>query len=262
MKLFIRMLSLAVVACGLVGCSSGSAFKDTGPGKPAIVKETLVFEGESRPYAVYTPPNYNPKQKYPTILFLHGLFEGGSNGTSMTAVGIGPAIREHPERFQCIVVFPQTPGSWKDPAQQPLAMATLDDAMKRYSIDGSRVTLTGLSTGGAAVWNLGAKYPNRFVALAPICAYSAYEDVPNLTRRPIWAVSNSTDPFVPAANTHEMTKRINDAGGDVRKTIFSGFGHNCWDQAYADEKFVAWLQAPVNVKSQTANSPQKSPARQ
>ncbi len=254
MKLWLRILSLFVAAIGSVGCAGGN-FKEAGAGAPKITSESFVFDGQSRPYSVYTPRGYDDKKKkYPTILFLHGLFEGGSNGTAMVNVGIGPAIRKNPERFNCIVVFPQAPGSWKNVDEQPIAMATLDEAMKHYAIDSGRVTLTGLSTGGVAVWQLGAKYPNRFAALAPLCAYSDYDDVPKLTKYPIWAVHNGTDPFVPAGNTHEMTKRINDAGGNARKTIFSAFGHDCWDAAYADETFVAWLQAPG--KTQTAVVPQ------
>lgn len=254
MKPWIRLLSLVVVAIGAVGCAGGGSFKDTGPGAAKITNETFVYQGDSRPFAVYTPAGYDGKKKYPTILFLHGLGEGGSNGKSMTAVGIGPALRKNPERFNCIVVMPQAAGSWKNADEQPAAMAALDEAMKRYAIDPSRITLTGLSTGGAAVWNLGAKYPNRFAALAPLCAYSDYDSIPKLTKYPIWAVSNSTDPFVPASSTHEMTQRINVAGGNAKKTIFSAFGHNCWDSAYDDVQFVAWLQSPGG-KTQTAAAP-------
>lgn len=247
MKSLIRLLGLLVVVMGVVGCAGNGRFAQDGPGAPKITTETFVYEGKARPYAVYTPANYDPRKKYPTILFLHGLFEGGSNGSAMTSVGIGPALRKRPERFNCIVVMPQAAGSWKNLDEQPAAIAALDEAMKHYAIDPARVTLTGLSTGGVAVWNLGARYPHRFAALAPLCAYSAYDDVPKLTRHPIWAISNSTDPFVPASNTHEMAKRINDAGGNVRKTIYNAFGHNCWDAAYANEQFVAWLQSPAST---------------
>ena len=74
----------------------------------------------------------------PAVLFLHGLFEGGNDGTTATSVGLGPAVKEHPERFRSIIVFAQTSHSWRDDDELPLAMATLDDAQKNFGIDRGR----------------------------------------------------------------------------------------------------------------------------
>lgn len=228
-----RLLLVAFCLFTGLGCA-------TGPGD--LDKQSFIYSGESRNYAVYKPPGYDPNRAYPTILFLHGLFEGGNDGKAMTKVGIGPAIYKHPDWFKCVVVFAQTSGSWRDPDEQPLAMATLQDAEKRFAIDPNRVVLTGLSTGGEAVWKLGAKYPDKFAALAPLCAYSDYDDVPKLLHTPIWAFHNSIDPFVSSGSTDKMVKKINDAGGDARKTIYTTFGHNCWDATYNTQKVVDWLQ--------------------
>ncbi|MBC7784517.1 MAG: phospholipase [Burkholderiales bacterium] len=219
-----------------VGCGSG------GSGNVKFREDSFVFNGETRNYAVYTPPGYDKAKKYPTILFLHGLFEGGSNGTSQTKVGIGPAIQNNPERWNCIVVMAQTPSNWQKGDSLDLAAATLDDATRKYNIDPARIVPTGLSNGGAGVWLLGAKYPGRFAALAPLCAYAEYDTVPKLTTLPIWAFHNSTDIFVGSGGTKEMVERINKAGGNAQVTIYGAFGHNCWDEAYADTKFVNWMQ--------------------
>ncbi|MDB5328829.1 MAG: esterase [Phycisphaerales bacterium] len=230
----------AVLMSGLVGCSSG--------GKANFKQESFSFAGDTRKYAIYTPPNYDPQKKYPAVLFLHGLFESGNDGMGATKVGIGPAIKENPERFNCIVVFAQTSDSWRDDDQLPLAMATLDDATRNFGIDPNRVTVTGLSTGGAAVWKLGARYPGRFAALMPLCAFSSEDDIPNLTRYPIWAIHNRFDPFVGVWNTSGMCEKINTAGGHAKHTVYGGFGHDCWDRAYADKDVVAWMQGQAKLE--------------
>ncbi|HEY0007865.1 MAG TPA: alpha/beta hydrolase-fold protein [Tepidisphaeraceae bacterium] len=230
----IRSIAALFLCLSAVGCSSGE--------RGEFKAQQLVFNGEKRNYSVYVPKDYSPTEKTPAILFLHGLFEGGNDGEEMTGVGIGPAIKRNPKLFKSIVIMAQTSGSWRDRKQLPLAMATLDDAVKKFNVDPDRISLTGLSTGGAAVWMLGAAHPKRFSALAPMCAHSVTEDVPKLTRIPVWAFSNSTDPFVPASNSKSMVEKINKKGGNAQLTIFSGFGHNCWDEAYDDEKFVRWLQ--------------------
>lgn len=230
----------AVLMLGVVGCSSGGNVK--------FRQQAFDFNGDSRKYAVYTPPDYDSTKKYPAVLFLHGLFESGSDGMGATKVGIGPAIKDHPERFKCVVIFAQTSSSWRDDDQLPMAVAILEDAERTFSIDRNRVTLTGLSTGGAAVWKLGARYPGRFAALMPLCAFSSDDDVPNLTRYPIWAFHNRFDPFVGVWNTSGMCGKINTAGGHAKQTVYGGFGHNCWDTAYSDKDVIAWMQGQAKME--------------
>ncbi len=237
-----RLMSCLVLLIGAmlsVGCSGG------GSKNVSFHNNSFIYSGETRNYAVYTPAGYDATKKYPAIIFLHGLFEGGSNGTSQTKVGIGPAIQEHPERWHSIVIMAQTPTNWQDPESVNLAAATLDDASKKYSIDQNRIVATGLSNGGAGVWLLGAKYPGRFAGLAPLCAFAEYDTVKTLssTRVPIWAIHNSADIFVGAGGTKEMVERINKAGGNAQVTIYGAFGHNCWDTAYNESSIITWLQS-------------------
>jgi predicted peptidase len=222
------------LAVSLTGGCGGTKSADLKP-------QQFVFGGETRNYAVYVPKGYEPTRSYPTIFFLHGLFEGGNDGHAMTGVGIGPALAKHPERFNGIVVMAQTSGSWRNDDQMPLAMATLDDAVRKFNIDANRVVLTGLSTGGAGVYKLGANYRDRFAALMPMCGHAVPELVPRLTKIPVWAFTNSTDPFVPSSNARTMVEKINKAGGNAQLTVFSSFGHNCWDDAYGDPKVVDWM---------------------
>src|SRR5690349_14213769 len=58
-------------------------------------------------YQVYVPADWNAKQKWPVILFLHGAGERGSDGIIQTEVGMGTSIRRYSERAKCVVVFPQ-----------------------------------------------------------------------------------------------------------------------------------------------------------
>ena len=233
-----RCSCLLIMVCLLTagGCS-GDSDKSFGGFK----QESFSYGGETRNYSVYAPSNYDPKKSYATVLFMHGLFEKGNDGKEPTKVGIGPAIRKHPDRYNCIVVFAQTSKNWQADGQVALAVATLDDAAKRYNVDNRRVIATGLSNGGAGVWLAGAAYPGRFAALMPLCAFAEYDTVDKLTRLPIWAFHNSLDYIVGAGGTKKMVEKINKAGGNAQVTIYSGFGHNCWDDTYNDEKVVKWM---------------------
>lgn len=58
-----------------------------------FLNKTMVIGGAPRHYVLYVPREYKPDQRWPLILFLHGMGERGSDGLAQSEVGIGRAIR-------------------------------------------------------------------------------------------------------------------------------------------------------------------------
>src|SRR5260370_17524288 len=52
----------------------------------------VTVAGRSYHYQVFVPFSYNPSQRWPVILFLHGGGEGGDDGLLPTQVGLGAAV--------------------------------------------------------------------------------------------------------------------------------------------------------------------------
>jgi predicted peptidase len=208
-----------------------------------FIPTTITLEGEDYRYAVYVPDNYTPKRAWPAILFLNGLGENGDDGEKQTMAGIGPAIRANPERFDCIVVLPQCQIGlrWETPLMQQLAMGCLAATEATYNIDPRRIALSGLSLGGFGTWSLGAKHPDRFCALGPICGGGNPDDAPKLARTPIWCYHGDADPVVPVQLSRDMVAAVKIAGGDVQYTELPEVGHNAWDAAYGNPDFIAFL---------------------
>ena len=116
--------------------------------------------------------------------------------------------------------------------------------LKDYpAADPDRVILTGLSNGGDGTWSIGALHADRFAALVPMCGEGDYDDVPKLTRIPIWCFHNSIDPFRSSGNAREMCDRIQKAGGNIKFTQYSTFGHDCWTRAYEEGDVFTWMLA-------------------
>jgi pimeloyl-ACP methyl ester carboxylesterase len=149
------MLPVAVAFLALPAIAPGH---ETG-----FLNRVVTVSGVNYCYQVYVPPNWSKKQKWPVMLFLHGAGERGDDGLIQTEVGIGTAIRRHQDRFPAIVVMPQCRAKvwWRDASMEAQALRALDDAMKEFKGDPARVYLTGLSMGGYAAWELGAKHPPR-----------------------------------------------------------------------------------------------------
>lgn len=235
---------LATLLAALPGCKSSpaSAINAKAPQSTGMsVQKFTLSDGSTHKCSVFLPFAYASRDKWPTIVFLQGLFEGGSDGVKNTTVGLGPAIKKRAATFDYIAIFPQSRGTWSSGKTQKFAIEMLDAAEAKYKIDRDRVFLTGMSTGGYGTWVIAANNPGRFAAIVPVCANSGEKFAGRLTDIPVWAFHNLGDPIVSSGNTKSTVKKINAAGGKALQTIYGRFGHNCWDRAYADPKLWDWL---------------------
>ncbi len=210
----------------------------------AFKQRSITMNGEEYKYALYIPEGKKPEAGWPLIVFLHGAGERGSDGVKQTTVGIGPAIKAHPERFGCLVLMPQCrKGYWWTGSNMPeMMLAQLDTVLSEFSIDKNRVSLTGLSLGGYGTWMIGAKKIERFSALGPVCGGGNKEDAPLLSHLPIWCFHGGADNVVPPRKSREMVEAVKNCGGDVHYKEYPGVHHNSWDNAYGTAEFIAWLQ--------------------
>ena len=188
-------------------------------------------------YLVILPEHYNPSQKLPLLLFLHG---AGERGNEIELVKKhGPFKKIQADQIQTIIVAPQcSKGEWWTPE---VLSGLLNEVEKQYSIDTSRVYLTGLSMGGYGSWALAAFQPNRFAAVAPICGGGEPADAQKLVGTPVWAFHGNKDTSVDVGQGQAMINTLKDAGGEPKFTIYDGVGHDSWTCTYEDAEFYKWM---------------------
>ncbi len=259
LKRQIRALAICSALLVLLGASL-----DAQPVETGFLDRVIGVEGREYRYQVYVPADYATESAWPAILFLHGAGERGDDGLLQTEVGLGPAIRRAPERFPAIVVFPQAPADslWVGvPAE--MAIAALDRTVVEFRVDPGRVYLTGLSMGGHGTWYLAYRHPDRFAAVAPICAWvvdppdfrGSVPVVPpangpplaaladRLANTPIWIFHGEMDAVVPVTGSREPAAALEAVSADVRYTEYLGLNHDVWDATYASDTFLRWLFA-------------------
>jgi predicted peptidase len=219
-----------------------------------FVAHTISVDGAERRYQVWLPASYDKSRRWPAILFLHGAGERGDDGVAQTRVGLGHALSDGKVDPQAIVVFPQCPlgGHWSGPAQR-IAVAALEQVIEDYSIDLKRVSLTGISMGGAGTWSLAYHQARRFSAIAPVCGWvrrppnlmdladvvDRYDTLAQrLGKLPIWIFHGSADNVVPVSESRSMADAL---GANAAYTEFPGVMHNSWDPAYETTGVVEWL---------------------
>jgi predicted esterase len=252
-RALVLSLAAAVMVSGmsaLTGCNGANDhfvnILDKGPERKGARIKTLVRGDRQRKFGVFIPYNYSDTGKYPVIVFLHGMGEGGNDSIPNLRVGLAPFVADKANEFNFICIFPQSEsGSWDENSEAATdVIASLDMVLKEYpGADADRVSLTGLSTGGYGTWAIGAKYKERFAALVPMgsnASASGWAD--KLVNMPIWSFHNSGDPFAAAWNDSTMVSKLQTMGNkNCTYTEYPAGGHNCWEAAYGDGQVFSWL---------------------
>jgi len=197
-------------------------------------------------YLLSLPAGYRAgKRPWPLLLFLHGAGERGDDLELVKKHG-PPHLIDEGQELPLIVVSPQCPAEtwWSS------HVAALDLLLKELAaslaVDTSRVYLTGLSMGGYGTWHLGALYPRRFAALAPICGGGPWmagfpDKVLVLKDVPVWVFHGAQDRVVPPAESKRLVKALQACGGQVRFTLYPDAAHDSWTQTYANPELFEWL---------------------
>jgi predicted peptidase len=244
---------LAVGALVLASCSSMKKSTVPDPGKPDIANlSARKYTGTVRAnYLLFLPKDYDARggKRWPTIVFLHGSGERGTNVWRTTIHGPTKFIKTHPD-FPFILITPQCPKGekWSD----EIVLGILDSVSAKYAVDTNRVYLTGLSMGGYGTWSLATTFPERFAAVAPICGgegsigaiMSLFDKTKGsaLKKLPVWAFHGAKDNDVPVQESERMVKLLKDAGNpNVKLTIYPNAMHNSWTETYNNPELYEWF---------------------
>jgi predicted peptidase len=189
-------------------------------------------------YLCFLPAGYDSSRRWPLLLFLHGSGERGADVSLVARHGPPKIVAERPD-LPFIVVSPQADAerSWSTWALH----AVLEDVAERYEVDADRVYLTGMSMGGFGAWDLAMEFPDRFAALAPVCAHGNPSGVCALRHVPVWAFHGARDDVVSLAGAQQLVDRLRACGGDVRFTVYPETGHDAWTETYANPALYEWL---------------------
>ena len=262
-KTRVQAVSLVAVILSCSGCHGGTRAVPAPASPSRFLPGRVVVRGETHRFAVYLPLGYTPAHLWPVVVSLHGAGECGSDGMKPSEAGIGEALRQFPERFPCIVVFPQTAHAlryWTD--DQDMVLAETAQAVQQFHGDRRRLYLTGYSLGGSGTWFLAARHPGTFAAIAPICGriaikperardpevyqWAASPDPFAATARhigqlPVWVFHGTDDPTVPVTESRRMVSALRACGANIRYTELPRVGHASWVHAYADPALPPWL---------------------
>lgn len=219
-------------------------------------------------YRLFVPPGYDPNQKYPIVLWLHGAAGRGSDNFSQLSGGnfAGSHVWTTPEnqaKYHAFVLAPQVdvtkgwarPHTNTPPVAIRLALEILDTVERRYSIDRAREYVVGQSMGGEGVWAALSIERTRFAAAIALCGYGDAYMIPRVAKVPVWIFQGEHDPLVPVSRARMWVAELRKAGGAPKYTEYPGIGHNAWDVAFKEPELAAWLFSNVRTASNGEQRP-------
>lgn len=225
-----------ILAC--IGFSSVTAQEN--PVKRQIEKKlsTTIEKKISVNYLLYLPKDYEYKEKFPLLLFLHGAGERGNNLELVKKHG-PPKLIEQGKELPFVVVSPQCPKGirWKTET----LIALLDDVIKNYNIDTNRIYVTGLSMGGYGTWKLANEISDRLAAIIPICGWGDPFTICEIGNLPVWVFHGAKDNTVPLRKSQEMVDALKECKKNVKFTIYQEADHDSWTETYNNTEVYEWL---------------------
>ena len=193
---------------------------------------------------VFVPPSYDPKKKYPLVIYLHG-------HSDTTSWNFGwyhePVALQDP----AIVLTPKCPrsetGGWGTSTSEilsPMMVKTfeiIEQVKKQYAIDEQRIYIHGTSMGAIGTFGLIKRFPDMFTAGYALCGWATPAMAPELSKVPFWIFHGELDDVVPVEGSRGIYNAVVAGGGkQIRYTEFKGVKHDAWNYVN-DSKVYTWL---------------------
>lgn len=207
-------------------------------------EHTGIFHDHNEPgsrggFSVYVPEYYTPDRAMPLVMALHG---GSGNGRGFLWSWLRDA-----RSLGAILVAPTATGqTWAlmgDDTDTPNLMRILETVRSRWTIDGSRMLLTGMSDGGTFCYVSGLDGASPFTHLAPVAAtfhplMAEMADAARLQGLPIFITHGKLDWMFPV-QTARQTQALSAAGADVTYREIDDLSHTYPREINAE--LLAWL---------------------
>ncbi len=219
---FFRFILLIGVALPLVAPSGADASQD---------KWMDLYEPQDDNIMVYRlmkPFGFDPSQRYPVIVSLHG---GGGRGTDnreqLKIWNQHLADAEIRRSYPCYVLAPQVTELYKKSDLEKIQQIISE----LPSVDTDRIYMLGHSMGGHGTNILVQIDPDYFAAIAPsagtgLSDTEPFIDATLIKNVPTWAFHGDQDPTCPYDRNLNLFNEIKQLGGNMKLTTFKGDRHN------------------------------------
>jgi len=226
----------------LVILTHGANQPSTAPFQRPMANPTLAKTAEQRGFIVAAVTGYHANATgvggwnvpYPMVQVQNNRGGGGGGGGARggggggARAGAAPATAEDFQRAEADVLY------------------VADLMAKEYNADPNRIYLMGNSSGGSAVWNIGAKFPERWTAISPSAAPLEDTNFPyeKLKTVPVLVVHGDMDTTMVFDGSKVMVDHAKAKGIDATWLPVPGGAHtDAWAQQEILNKIFDFFDA-------------------
>lgn len=210
------------------------------------------YRNEEIRFRLRSPNGTEPGRKYPLIVWFHGA--GESDDDNKRQLAHMQYAMEHlagPKSLDCFILVTQCPKdnrSWttsiassdeKGDAPITYTAEIMEAVIREFPIDENRISVFGLSSGGAAACTFALKYPKRFAGLVT-CSASPPPNIA-LSGTSLWAFACNKDKHVDIDVIREAVNAAKSQGGAAHLTEIDAKSHNSWTEALRERKVLGWM---------------------
>ena len=228
-------------------------------------KRWFVQNKDTLPYRILLPQNFDPAQKYPLVLFLHGAGERGFDNEKQLTHGAKLFVKDSIRTlFPAIVVFPQCAENsywsnvnierdstgnrtfhFKTGGEPTVAMRLVQRLLTQltdnYPVDRKRIYVGGISMGGMGTFEIVRRNPQTFAAAFPICGGVNPRTARKLSKTAWWVFHGAQDDIVLPIYSEQMVNALKRHKAEVLFRLYPEANHNSWDAAFAERDLLPWL---------------------
>jgi predicted peptidase len=178
-----------------------------------ILKEMKlkIDDGTELRYSCLVPAKIPKNQKVPLVVALHWGWDREKPlpewfGKEFLTGIVQPAF----ENICPVIIAPDCPSDgWANPVSEKAVLSLMDAIMKKYTIDSSRIFITGYSAGGIGTWYIASRHQDLFSLAIPMASRCEEEWSGNWKDLPVFVIHATGDELFPFADAE---KTVNELG--------------------------------------------------
>ncbi|NIA21169.1 MAG: alpha/beta fold hydrolase [Anaerolineaceae bacterium] len=202
-------------------------------GRTGDLRRAMLIDGKIMPYRVFVPSGYAKAEKIPLVVMIHG---GGETEDIWPDMGDGVALKALQERGYLMIA----PRRWPEDETYEKLFELLTALVDREypKVDRRRIFLAGHSRGGYASYELAARHPGKFRAIACISGVTDPKWAKHLKGTPVLLAHGEKDTTVDPEKTRRVAAELKRLGYEYELYLYPDRDHALREHASQYVKLV------------------------